>query len=180
MAEKNVDCTEMDADGWTLLHHICQDSRNKRMAPLLAEALVHTPPSYLDALSGNDGPFGGGWSAVGMVCSGNWRGGDRQVMLVELLKARASPNTRNTGSLATPLITAAGAGYKDAVGILLDYDVDVMAMNANKKNAWDAAPDHCSEIKKWLHQRGCKQTFGATGTSRLLRLLCVQQRIIMA
>ena len=84
-----------------------------------------------------------GWTALMHAVHKN-----RGDSVVALLNGGADPNRRGDGG-STPLLMAAGYGYFDIVGILLDYGADAHATLANGDTALDLAIGGVADIDRF-------------------------------
>ena len=165
-AELSMSVTELDNNGWTLLHHAAERSAHQHSAQLVKDIVEVMPQWMLNVCTSGGTPKN--WTALAMMCTGEAEGSDRSLYIGYLLAGQADPNVRNRTN-ATALITAAGAGMMAAVQALwADPRTQHDAENVRGKNAADVVPKFHTDLHEFFKAKGLAPT-GAVGSSRCVK-----------
>ena len=129
---------DVDAIGWTLLHHAASESQHSRgMYDVIRGLLAVMPLELVDQVTNGGTP--GGWSALNLVCTARDPHNERTEIARLLVEKGADLEVRNAHG-ATPLITACAVGFFSVVRVLLGAGADASASNDRGRNAADVTP----------------------------------------
>ena len=130
--------TEVDSNGWTLLHHAASESQHSRgMYDVIRGLLAVIPTELVNQKTAGGTPSG--WAALSLVCNSRDHANVRKDIAYMLLENRAELEVRNASG-ATPLINACACGNRSLVRNLLDAGANHHATNFNGRNALDVTP----------------------------------------
>ena len=138
------DVTEVDSNGWTLLHHAAVQSQHGRGMLEVARGLLEAVPvEVVDQRTGGGTPTG--WSASSLVCNARDSANERADIARLLVEKRADLEVR-TPQGATPLIASCAVGFWSVVRALLDARADAFATNSRGRNAMDVTPKDQTKV----------------------------------
>ena len=132
------DVTEVDSNGWTLLHHAAADSQHRRgMLEVARGLLAAMPIAVVYQKTGGGTPHG--WSALSLVCNArDWA--NERAGIAELLVENGADLEATNHHGTTALMTACACGNWTCVRAHLDARANPFATNIRGKNALDVTP----------------------------------------
>jgi len=149
--------SELDANGWSPLHHACDATTYSERAMHAARSLIASTP--VEMLSHQvTGRIALGYTCLHFACDGCDKSIKRLELATELVMAKAQLEIKDNKD-NTPLSLASGAGLGEHQTMLLNNGANPNVRNYNGKGTWQKAKDVSSSSAAKLLRRGAEKTF---------------------
>ena len=168
---------DLDADGWSPLHHACDTSSYSIRALKAARELIPmTDASIINKRTTGRRPTG--YTTLHLVCDSSDKAYGRHGLVEDLVSSRAELEATDPRG-NTALLLAAGVGVTDVVGALLTAGAEVGAINLNGMGAKQKALGHSSDVINLLNNAHAPDTY-APHTGRTWGQMCDQRKARLA
>jgi hypothetical protein len=141
--------SQVDAHGWSALHHAVDASSYCSRAVSACEQLIPQTPAHI-INSGTLGSQPRGWTCLHFACDGSDKLYCRNDIVKELLDAKALLEERASGTGNTPFLLAVASGITDVAQTLIQAKADVHAKSERGQGALEKATHSSGTMKRVL------------------------------
>ena len=148
--------TDLDANGWSALHHAVDATSYSTRASKAAFMLIEvTPADIINASTTGSQPLG--YTALHFACDGSDRDFKR-AQIVSRVAAKRADLEATTAKGSTPFLLASATGVTDIATALVALGCDTNATNYLQKSAWQMASGSSGTSRKQCEDAGVPKT----------------------